>query len=119
MPTNNPWSFSLGRVLGIQLEVHVTFAVLLGWIALRAFDAGGGWKAVVSAVLLMVAAFFTIFLHELGHALVARRFGVRTLDIQLTPMGGMSHLERVPENPRHELLIALTNPIINLIITTI
>src|SRR6266852_3354634 len=103
MASNNSWSFALGKVFGVQLEVHVTFGVLLGWVAIRTVQQGNGWEAAVSAVLLTLAAFFTIFLHELGHVLVAKRFGIRTLDVQLTPMGGMSHLERVPEKPRQEL----------------
>jgi Zn-dependent protease/CBS domain-containing protein len=119
MPTNNPWSFALGRVAGIRLEVHVTFAVLLGWVVLRTVQVGNGWGAAVSAALLTVAAFFTIFLHELGHAMAARRFGIRTLDIQLTPMGGMSHLERLPENPRHELVISLAGPLVSLTIAAV
>ncbi|MFT3838074.1 MAG: site-2 protease family protein [Myxococcaceae bacterium] len=114
MRSNNSWSFALGKVFGVQLEVHVTFGVLLGWVAIRTVQAGNGWEAAISAVLLTLAAFFTLFLHELGHVLVARRFGIQTLDVQLTPMGGMSHLERVPENPRHELLISLAGPLVSL-----
>ena len=59
----------------------MTFAVLLGWIVVRTIQPGGGGNAAVAAVLLMVAVFFTVFPHELGHALVARRFGIRTLDL--------------------------------------
>lgn len=114
MQSNNPWSFALGRVAGIQLEVHVTFAVLLGWIAIITVRDGNGWGAALRAMLLAVAVFFTIFLHELGHALTARRLGIKTLDIQLTPMGGMSNLERVPETPMHELYIALSGPAVSL-----
>jgi Zn-dependent protease/CBS domain-containing protein len=116
MPSNNAWSFALGKVFGVQLEVHVTFGVLLGWVAIRTVQAGSGWEAAIAAVLLTIAAFFTIFLHELGHVMVARRFGIRTLDVQLTPMGGMSHLERVPEKPRDELLISLAGPAVSLAI---
>src|SRR5687768_5649102 len=103
MASKNPWALGVGKVAGIQLEVHVTFAVLLGWVAITTVQNGDGWRAALKAMLLMVAVFFTIFLHELGHALVARRLGIRTLDIQLTPMGGMSNLERVPETAMHEL----------------
>ncbi len=116
MPSNNPWSLTLGRVAGIQLEVHVTFAVLLGWVVVTTVQNGDGWGAALKAVLLLVAVFFTILLHELGHALTARHFGIRTLDIQLTPMGGMSHLERVPEKPQQELYISLAGPIVSLLI---
>lgn len=119
MSSVNPWSFALGKVAGIQLQVHVTFAVLLGWVAIRAVQGGGGWGAVTAAVLLMIAVFFTVFLHELGHALVARRFGIRTLNIELTPMGGMAHLERAPENPRHELFISLAGPAVSLTIALV
>jgi len=117
MPSNNPWSLALGRVFGIQLELHVTFAVLLAWAAVTTVQNGDGWRAAITAMLLIVAVFFTIFLHELGHALTARRFGIRTLDIQLTPMGGMSHLERLPETPRQELAIALAGPAVSLAIS--
>lgn len=114
MASKNPWALALGKVAGIQLEVHVTFAVLLGWVAITTVQNGDGWRAAMKAMLLMVAVFFTIFLHELGHALVARRLGIRTLDIQLTPMGGMSNLEKVPETAMHELYIALAGPVVSL-----
>lgn len=117
--TKSPWSYAVGKVAGIQLQVHVTFAVLLGWTAIRTVQGGGGGRAVLSAVLLMIAIFFTVFLHELGHALVARAFGIRTLDIELTPMGGMAHLERVPEEPRKELLISLAGPVVSLTIALV
>ncbi|MBL8950206.1 MAG: M50 family metallopeptidase [Myxococcaceae bacterium] len=116
MQSHNPWSLALGRVAGIQLEVHVTFAVLLGWVVVTTIQNGDGWRAAVKAVVLLVAVFFTILLHELGHALTARHFGIRTLDIQLTPMGGMSNLEKVPEKPVQELYIALAGPLVSLII---
>lgn len=119
MPQKSPWSFALGKIAGVQLQVHVTVAVLLGWIAIRTVQAGGGWGPVVSALLLTIAVFFTVFLHELGHALVARKLGIRTLDIELTPMGGMAHLERVPENPKHELLISLAGPVVSLSIALV
>lgn len=119
MSSKSPWSYAVGKIAGIQLQVHVTFAVLLGWVAIRVVQGGGGFRAVLSAVLLMIAVFFTVFLHELGHALVARRFGIRTLDIELTPMGGMAHLERVPEEPRHELFISLAGPVVSLLIALV
>jgi len=116
MPSNNPWSLTLGRVAGIQLEVHVTFAVLLGWVVVTTVQNGDGWHAALKAGLLLIAFFFTILLHELGHALTARRFGIRTLDIQLTPMGGMSNLEKIPEKPAQELYISLAGPLVSLVI---
>src|SRR5689334_707682 len=116
MPSNNPWSLSLGRVAGIQLEVHVTFGVLLGWVVVTTVQNGDGWRAAIKAGLLLIAFFFTILLHELGHALTARHFGIKTLDIQLTPMGGMSNLEKIPEKPAQELYISLAGPLVSLVI---
>lgn len=116
LQSHHPWSLAIGRVAGIQLEVHVTFAVLFGWVAMVMIDRGHEWSEAIYALGLIVAAFVTIFLHELGHALTARAFGIRTLDIQLTPMGGMSNLEKHAEKPRHELLIALAGPAVSLAI---
>ena len=113
------WSFRLARVAGIDIRVHATLAILLAWIALSPLVAGRGAGAALAALLLIVCVFAIIVLHELAHALVARRFGVSTRDITLLPIGGVSSLERIPERPRQELAIALAGPSVNLALAAI
>jgi len=106
-------------IAGIPIRVHVTLALLLAWIAIS-YSAGGlGPAATLLGVLLVVAVFAIIAMHELAHALVARRFGVRTREILLLPIGGMASLEHLPERPSHELAIALVGPLVNLVLAAI
>ena len=105
------WTLSLGHVAGIAIRVHVTLLLLLAWIlvASRSF----------ASVAVVAAVFVTIVVHELGHALLARRFGIRTRDIMLLPIGGIASLERMPERPSQELAVALVGPVINLVIAAL
>lgn len=112
------WSFSLGRVLGSDLRVHVTFLLLLAWVAYAAFVAGG-WSLALTDTLFVVALFACVVAHEFGHALAARRFGIRTPDITLLPIGGLARLERMPENPRQEIIVALAGPAVNVVIAIV
>jgi Zn-dependent protease len=98
-------SWKLGRVAGIDVYLHPTFLLLLAFIA----ASRGG----ISAVLLISATFFCVLLHEFGHALTARRFGIATEDITLYPIGGVARLRRMPKAPGAELLIALAGPAVN------
>ncbi len=91
------WSFSLGRLLGSELRVHVTFFLLLAWVGFAAYSSGG-WPAAVDNLLFVLALFACVVAHEFGHALMARRFGIKTPDITLLPIGGLARLERRPEN---------------------
>jgi Zn-dependent protease/CBS domain-containing protein len=108
------WSLYIGRFFGIGVYLHVTFLLLLGFIAT------GQWLAdpdsVLTGVGLYVAVFGCVLLHEFGHALTARRFGIQTKDITLLPIGGVARLERLPEKPWHEFLVTIAGPAVNLVI---
>jgi Zn-dependent protease len=109
------WSYTIGRIAGTDIKVHVTFLLLLGWWALIGYSRGGPAAGLVS-LLALLALFACILLHEFGHILMARRFGVRTPDVILLPIGGVARLERIPDQPRQELLIALAGPAVTLAI---
>jgi Zn-dependent protease/CBS domain-containing protein len=110
------WSWRLGTVSGIRLQVHWTFLLIIGWVVLIHVSHGASVPAVVGGVLLVLAVFACVVLHELGHALTAQRFGIRTRDITLLPIGGVARLERMPEDPRQELLVAAAGPAVNVAI---
>ena len=109
------WSYTIGRFAGTEVKIHVTFFLLLAWIAYTAYQ-DAGTAAAVSDTLFFVCFFLCILLHEFGHIRMARRFGVRTPDVILLPIGGVARLERIPEEPRQELLIALAGPAVTLAI---
>ena len=108
-------SIRLGSLLGIPIYLHFTFLLLLGVLSLsRLFSAGVA--AAVGSLILISSVFGLVVLHELGHAMAARAFGIRTHDVTLLPIGGVARLERMPEEPRQEFWIALAGPAVNLAI---
>ena len=109
------WSFSLGRLLGSELKVHVTFFLLLVWVAFAAYS-NGGLPAAVENLIFVLALFACVVAHEFGHALMARRFGIKTPDITLLPIGGLARLERMPDKPMEEVWVALAGPTVNIAI---
>ncbi len=103
------WVYTVGRIAGTEIKVHLTFVMFLAWWALSGYREGGP-SGGLTAALLLLALFGCILLHEFGHILMARRFGVRTPDVILLPIGGVARLERIPDEPKQELLIALAGP---------
>jgi Zn-dependent protease len=106
------WSLRLGSVSGIAIRVHFTFALLVAAFASELADKGGV-RGALFGTLLVTGLFCCVVLHELGHALVAQRFGVGVREIVLLPIGGVARLLSEPKKPLHELLIALAGPGVN------
>jgi Zn-dependent protease/CBS domain-containing protein len=110
------WSFKLGRFLGIDVFVHFTFLILLAVIGIAHWMPMRSYVDALDGVIFFSLLFLCVLLHEYGHALMARRFGVGTQDITLLPIGGVARLESIPEKPIQELLVALAGPAVNVII---
>lgn len=109
------WSINLFRVFGIQLAVHISFLLLLVYYAWEGWVLGGA-LGMVWSVALIVLFFLCVILHELGHSLTARRYGVMVPRILLLPIGGMAEFDRIPRKPSAELLITLAGPAVNFLL---
>jgi Zn-dependent protease/CBS domain-containing protein len=109
------WSLNIGTIAGTAVRVHITFFLFLGWIFFASYVAEGPEDAVAS-LLFMLLLFACVLAHEFGHIFTARAFGIATPDVTLLPIGGVARLERIPEEPREEFLIAIAGPLVNVAI---
>jgi len=108
----------LGRVLGIDIFLHWTFFLAPAYLVYAWRSQGLPWSMVAVMLGLLFAVFTCVLIHEYGHALMARRFGVQTKDIIITPIGGLARLTRMPRRPLEELMITIAGPLVNLVIAT-
>lgn len=112
-------SWHLGKLVGIDVRIHWTFLLLPIWIYFSSLAGGSGMAAATASVVFVLAIFGCVVLHELGHALTARKFGIPTRDITLLPIGGVASLQRIPRNPLQELAIAIAGPAVNVVIAAL
>lgn len=110
------WSFRIGRFFGIDVFVHATFLLLPLWYVIETYYRTRSWWAALDQLAFVLLVFTIIVMHEYGHALTARLFGVKTKDIILLPIGGVARLESIPQKPWQELLIAAAGPAVNVVL---
>jgi Zn-dependent protease len=112
------WSIKLFTWGGTAVRMHITFLLLVAWIAAVQWSRGGPHDA-LAGVLFILLLFACVVLHEFGHIWAARRYGIRTPDVTLLPIGGVAAMERMPEKPSQEIVVALAGPAVNLVIALV
>jgi stage IV sporulation protein FB len=112
------WSVNIGSIAGTAIRIHITFLLFLAWIFVASYVAGGA-QAAWSGLAFLVLLFVCVLAHEFGHIFTARAFGVLTPDVTLLPIGGVARLERIPEKPGEEFLIAVAGPLVNVVIAVV
>jgi Zn-dependent protease/CBS domain-containing protein len=112
------WSIKLFDVGGTAVRIHMTFFLLLAWIGAIHWARGGAAEA-VDGIIFILLLFVSVVLHEFGHVLAAKRYGINTPEITLLPIGGVASLERMPEKPSQEIAVALAGPLVTLLIVVL
>ena len=112
-------SIKLADILGIRVQVHWSFLLLIGWVLFSSLVATGDLGASFVKTSFVLVLFTCVVLHEFGHALAARMYGIPTRDITLLPIGGVARLARMPKNPWHEIVVALAGPAVNVVIAIV
>lgn len=113
------WSMRVGRIAGVDVFVHFTFLLLLAFVGFSHWQNTHSVQAALAGVAFIVTLFGCVLLHEFGHVLMARRYGIPTRDITLLPIGGLARLERMPEKPLQEFWVAVAGPAVNVAIAAI
>ncbi|MCB1206965.1 MAG: site-2 protease family protein [Verrucomicrobiae bacterium] len=109
------WSIKIAKVAGIEVRIHLTFLLLLAFIGISYYHVGGR-AAAFEGVGFILLLFACVLLHEFGHAIAAKAFGIQTPDITLLPIGGVARMQRMPEKPWQELVVAIAGPLVNVVI---
>ena len=109
------WSFKIGSIFSIPIKVHLTFLILLVFVALMGEDLHQS----VYGVLFVILVFLCVIIHELSHSLVAIHFGHRVRSIILLPIGGMAQMDEIPDDPKQEILISIAGPLASIAISGI
>jgi Zn-dependent protease len=112
-------AWHIGTFANIPVKIHWTFIILLIYVASYAFAHGADWRAIIVVVCFILTLFLCVLLHEFGHALTAKRYGIETEDIILLPIGGVARLRNLPDKPKQELIIAIMGPMVNVVIAII
>ncbi len=112
------WSLTMGSIADTAIRIHITFLLFLVWLGVIYYRQGGA-EAAWQGTIFIVLIFLCVLLHELGHVFAARHFGVRTRDVTLWPFGGIASMERMPDKPSEELMVAVAGPAVNVAIAAV
>jgi Zn-dependent protease/predicted transcriptional regulator len=112
-------AFQVAKIAGIPVKLHWSFVLMLVWVAIEGRRSGMNWESVGWFAVLMIGVFACVILHEFGHAFSAKRYGVQTKDIILSPLGGVARLDGLPEKPIDESVVAFAGPLVNLLLAGI
>lgn len=110
---------NIGRISGIPLKIHWSFGLMILYVAYASYSFELSAQATVGFALMLICLFFFVILHEMGHALAARRYGIKTHDIIISPLGGLARLEDIPAKPSQELVVAFAGPAVNLVLAIV
>ncbi|WP_373496315.1 site-2 protease family protein [Aquiflexum sp.] len=107
-------SLFIGKYRNVKVFIHWTFSLLLLWIIISNMRQGMPAIDIFWIIIFVFALFFCVVLHEFGHSLAAQKYGIQTKDIVLYPIGGIARLEKLPEDPKQELWVAIAGPLVNI-----